>query len=193
GSTSFFPAKPLGCYGDGGALFTDDPKLDELFRTLRVHGGLKRGHFTHIGMTGRLDTLQAAVLNAKLPHFPREIALRKEAAERYDALLGDLCAIPQIDEGCVSTYAMYTIRIEERDKVAAALKEAGIPYGVYYDKVAYEQPAYQYLGVKKSACPVSERLGSEVISLPMHPWLQAADQERIADVIRKAKSKVAPV
>ncbi|MEX2362561.1 MAG: DegT/DnrJ/EryC1/StrS family aminotransferase, partial [Balneolaceae bacterium] len=148
GSTSFFPAKPLGCYGDGGALFTDDDTLAETMKAIRSHGGVKRHHHTHIGMNGRFDTLQAAVILGKWPHFEDEVKARREIGGRYSELLKDIATTPKVAEGNTHVYAQYTIRVDEnkRDEVVEKLKEAGIPVGVYYPKCFHEQPVFEYLG-----------------------------------------------
>lgn len=140
GSTSFFPAKPFGCYGDGGALFTNDDTLATAMRAIRVHGGETRHHHTHLGMNGRLDTMQAAILLAKFPHFPAEVVAREKIGERYSALLDGICLTPTIAPGNTHVYAQYTIRSVERDQLAHKLKEKGIPTAVYYPKCLHEQP-----------------------------------------------------
>src|SRR5262249_42652967 len=130
GSTSFFPAKPLGCYGDGGALFTDDDALAAKMRAIRTHGGQQRHHHPYLGMNGRLDTLQAAILLAKFHHFPGEVEARRQIGARYSALLKDICIIPEIAEGNTHVYAQYTIRSPERDALGEHLKKHGIPTGI---------------------------------------------------------------
>lgn len=185
-STSFFPAKPLGCYGDGGALFTDNDELAATLRVLRVHGGLDRNNFVHIGINGRFDTLQAAVINAKLPHFAQEIERREESARYYTKKLSSLVQTPVVPEDVTSTWAMYTIRHPERDAIAAHLKTKGIPTGIYYPKTCYEHPAYAYLGVKRGACPVAERASKEVLSIPMHAFLKTSDQDKVVEAIQES-------
>lgn len=188
-STSFFPAKPLGCYGDGGAVFTNDAAAIDILRSLRVHGqGADKYDNVRIGMNGRLDTIQAAVLLEKLAVFPDEIAARNRVAERYNAALGDVCVVPRVPEGLVSTWAQYTIRLRAgtRDKIAAALKSQGVPTAVYYVKPLHLQTAYAGYPVAGNGLPVSERLAGEVLSLPMHPYLDAATQDRIVEALRTA-------
>jgi len=185
-STSFFPAKPLGCYGDGGALFTDDDALNEKMRAIRTHGGLKRHHHPYLGMNGRLDTLQAAVLLAKLPHFPGEVAARERIGARYTELLRGVCTVPEVMPGNTHVYAQYTIRVPDRDRFGERLKAAGIPTAVYYPKCLHEQPVFAPLGYPWGAFPQSERASREVISLPMHPWLTETDQDRIVAAVRVA-------
>jgi len=179
GSTSFFPAKPLGCYGDGGALFTDDDILAEKMRAIRTHGGVKRHHHTLLGTNGRFDTLQAAVLMAKLPHFDQEIEARIRVGARYSSLLKGTCIVPAVASVNTHVYAQYTIRVLDRDSMGASLKAAGIPTAVYYPKCLHEQPVFAHLGYKWGDFPESEKASREVLSLPMHPFLDEADQDRV--------------
>lgn len=181
GSTSFFPAKPLGCYGDGGALFTNDPALAEKFRRLRNHGGIVRHEHLMIGTNGRFDTLQAAILLAKLPEFEAEIAARQKIGNRYSQLLHGVCQTPAILDGNTHVYAQYTIRLPERDRVAQRLKEKGIPTGVYYPKCLHQLPAFDYLGYREGEFPVAEQAAKEVLSLPMHPYLDEKTQDYIVE------------
>ncbi|MBN8920972.1 MAG: DegT/DnrJ/EryC1/StrS aminotransferase family protein, partial [Rhizobiales bacterium] len=188
-ATSFFPAKPLGCYGDGGAIFTDDAELAGVIRSLRVHGeGVDKYDNVRIGMNGRLDTVQAAVLIEKLKIFPREIAQRNVVAARYAAGLGDVVTVPAVREGSVSTWAQYTIRVAgaQRDAVAAALKAQGIPTAIYYYRPLHLQPAYKAFPSAGNGLPVCETLSAEVLSLPMHPYLDEATQDRIIVAVREA-------
>jgi UDP-2-acetamido-2-deoxy-ribo-hexuluronate aminotransferase len=184
-ATSFFPAKPLGCYGDGGMLFTDDQGLAEELRVFRNHGQKKRYYHEVIGCNSRLDTLQAAVLLAKLPHFEREIELRNQVAERYSEPLREAFITPRVRSGCTSVYAQYTLRTPQREKVLTALKQAGIPVAVHYPVPLHRQPAFAGLGYREGDFPVAERAAREVFSLPMHPFLTAADQEGIIRVLRQ--------
>jgi len=183
GSTSFFPAKPLGCYGDGGALFANDDEIAGKMRAIRTHGGVQRHHHPLLGTNGRFDTIQAAVLLAKLPHFDWEIKERGRIGARYSAALKGNCAVPAVAPGNTHVYAQYTIRIPERDKVAARLKARGIPTAVYYPKCLHEQPVFSMLGYNLGDFPVSEKASREVLSLPMHPFLTEADQDRIIDAV----------
>lgn len=185
-STSFFPAKPLGCYGDGGALFTDDDALNEKMRAIRTHGGLKRHHHPYVGMNGRFDTLQAAILLAKWPHFPAEVEARARLGARYSEALRSCCAVPEVKPGNTHVYAQYTIRVQERDRLGEKLKGAGIPTAVYYPKCLHEQPVYHYLGHGWGAFPKSEEASRHVISLPMHPWLSDTDQTLVIDTVCSA-------
>ncbi len=188
-STSFFPAKPLGCYGDGGAIFTDDGDLADVMRSLRVHGqGSDKYDNVRIGMNGRLDTMQAAILIEKLKIFPDEIDSRDRVAQRYNALLGDVAAVPGVPDGLTSVWAQYTLRIpgHDRDAVAAELKAAGIPTAIYYPKAVHQQTAYKTFPVAGNGLPVAERLATEVLSLPMHPYLAEDIQDRIVGAVRRA-------
>lgn len=186
GSTSFFPAKPFGCYGDGGSLFTDDDNLAEKMRAIRTHGGVKRHFHTLVGMNGRFDTIQAAILLAKLPTFPSEVAARERAGARYSELLWDFCETPSIRDGNTHVYAQYTIRARDRGALAVKLKEAGIPSAVYYPKCLHEQPVFASLGYKWGHFPVAEKASREVISLPMHPFLSEAEQDQIVEAVKSA-------
>lgn len=186
GSTSFFPAKPLGCFGDGGALFTDDDRLAQLMRAIRTHGGEKRHYHTVVGMNGRFDTLQAAVVLAKMPHFEDEVAARIRIGARYTEMLRDVCTCPTITAGNTHVYAQYTIRVPDREALGAKLKEQGIPTAVYYPKCLHEQPVFAPLGYEFGAFPESERASREVISLPMHPFLSEETQNQIVAAVRHA-------
>lgn len=184
GSTSFFPAKPLGCYGDGGALFTSDAALAERMAAIRTHGGVRRHYHPYIGTNSRLDTLQAAILLAKLPHFPAEVAARGRIGARYSQLLAGSCTVPEVMAGNTHVYAQYTIRHPERDALADSLRAAGIPSGVYYPKCIHEQPAFAELGYRAGDFPCSEQASREVLSLPMHPFLTDAQQDRVVTAVR---------
>jgi UDP-2-acetamido-2-deoxy-ribo-hexuluronate aminotransferase len=188
-ATSFFPAKPLGCYGDGGAVLTDDAELVHTIESLRVHGyGSDRYDNVRIGLTSRLDTIQAAVLIEKLKIFPEEIAARDVVARRYAEGLGDVVIVPQVPAGSTSVWAQYTIRVGGggREKFAAALKAEGIPTAIYYPIPLHRQQAYKHFPVGEGGVAVSDRLAAEVISLPMHAYLDAATQGRIIDAVRRA-------
>jgi UDP-2-acetamido-2-deoxy-ribo-hexuluronate aminotransferase len=186
GSTSFFPAKPFGCYGDGGALFTNDDQLAESMRLIRTHGSVVRHHHPIVGLNGRFDTIQAAILLAKFPHFPKEVQLREEIGARYTRLLKDTCETPKIQMGNTHVYAQYTIRIQDREKLQEKLQENGIPTAVYYPVCLHEQPVYAHLGYSRGSFPVAEKAGSEVLSLPMHPWLESEDQDKIVETIKQS-------
>jgi dTDP-4-amino-4,6-dideoxygalactose transaminase len=188
-ATSFFPAKPLGVYGDGGAMFTDDDELADVLRALRVHGeGRERYHCVRIGLNGRFDTIQAAVLIEKLKVFPEEIVARDRIARRYSAALADVVAVPRVRDGRTSVWAQYTIRLPRgrRDGFVVALKAQGIPTAVHYPKPVHRQPAYSHFPVADGRLAVSERLAEEVVSLPMHAYLDELTQDRIIDAARRA-------
>jgi dTDP-4-amino-4,6-dideoxygalactose transaminase len=191
-ATSFFPAKPLGCYGDGGAVLTDDDDLAARVKSVRVHGeSTDKYDAARIGMTGRLDTIQAAILIEKLKVFPDEIRARGEAAARYADGLGDVATVPRVGNESTSVWAQYTIRLApgRRDGLAAALKAEGIPTAIYYAKPLHRQAAYREFPVADGGVPVSERLADEVISLPMHAYLDQPTQGRIIDAVRRALAK----
>jgi len=188
-ATSFFPAKPLGCYGDGGAVFTDDDALAARVKSLRIHGeGADKYDPVRIGINGRLDTIQAAVLIEKLKIFPEEIAARDNIAARYSAALADVATVPRVGNESTSVWAQYTIRLApgRRDALAAALKAEGIPTAVYYAKPLHRQQAYSSYPVADGGAPVSDRLAEEVISLPMHAYLEPAVQDRIIAAVKRA-------
>jgi dTDP-4-amino-4,6-dideoxygalactose transaminase len=188
-ATSFFPAKPLGCYGDGGAIFTDDKDLAEVLRSLRNHGqGTDKYDNTRIGINGRLDTIQAAILIEKLKIFADEIEKRQVIARRYNDGLKDVATVPRVMDDCVSTWAQYTIKIGKgrRDAVAAALKERGIPTAIYYPKPLHQQTAYKHYPSAGNGLPVSDVIAQEVLSLPMHPYLAPDLQDRIIQATRDA-------
>ncbi len=186
GCTSFFPSKPLGCYGDGGACFTNDDGLAEAMREVRNHGQASRYRHVRLGINGRLDSMQAAVLLAKLEVFDQEIAQRAEAARRYDARLAKMVKTPRIAAGNTSVYAQYTIEADERDRVAEALRREGIPTAVHYPIPAHLQPAFAGLGYGVGEFPAAENAARRVLSLPMHPYLSAGEQERICAALECA-------
>ena len=187
-ATSFFPAKPLGCFGDGGAIFTDDAKFAETLRSVRVHGqGSDKYDNVRLGLTGRLDTIQAAVLIEKLKIFEDEIAARNAAAERYARGLGNVVTVPRLASGMTSVWAQYTIRLPagtDRNEFALALKAQGIPTAIYYPKSMHQQTAYRDFPVADGGLPASERLSCDVISLPMHAYLDEPTQERVIKAVR---------
>lgn len=188
-ATSFFPAKPLGCYGDGGAIFTDDADFASILRSVRVHGqGSDKYDNVRLGLTARLDTIQAAILIEKLKIFPAEIVARDRVAKRYNEALADVAVVPCVTSGNTSVWAQYTIRLPEgrRDTLAADLKAEGIPTTVYYPKPLHRQTAYRAYPVAGNGLPVSDKLSQEVISLPMHAYLDEATQDRIVEAVRNA-------
>jgi dTDP-4-amino-4,6-dideoxygalactose transaminase len=186
-STSFFPAKPLGCYGDGGATFTNDDELDTLLRSIRVHGqGSDKYENVRIGVNSRLDTIQAAVLLEKMTIFPEEIEMRDAVAKRYNDAFraSNRIVVPRVIDGAQSTWAQYTIQVPDRDKVQAALKAKGIPSAVYYPIPLSKQKGYRHF--PSAPTPVSEKVSKTVVSLPMHPYLDAATQDRIIAAVLEA-------
>ena len=191
-ATSFFPAKPLGCYGDGGAVLLEDETLAEILRSLRVHGqGRDKYENVRIGMNGRLDTLQAAILLEKLAVFPEELDLRQQVADRYAerlAPLENLVTVPTLAAGNTSAWAQYTIRLpaDMRDRVAAALSRARIASAIYYPVPLHRQPAYGDYPSVAGSDGTAERLAREVLSLPMHPYLDADSQDRVVETVAEA-------
>jgi len=189
-ATSFFPAKPLGCYGDGGAIFTDDPERVSVLTSLRVHGqGTDRYDNVRVGINGRLDTLQAAILIEKLAIFEDEIAARNRVAVRYSEGLRDVAETPRVVPGAVSAWAQYTIRLEHRDAVATALETHQVPTAIHYPKPLHLKSAYLGFPRPSEGLPVAERLAGEVLSLPMHPYLEPLVQDRIISAVREAIRK----
>lgn len=176
-TTSFFPAKPLGCYGDGGAVFTNDEMLANKMKSLRLHGQSKRYHHQYIGIGGRLDTIQAAVLNVKLRYYKKDLALRQEVAQKYTQALQNHAhlVLPYIKSDRTSAWAQYSIRVQNRDIVQETLKTAGIPTAVHYPMPLHLQECLGYLGYVKGDFPVSEIVANEIMSLPMNPYV--ADEE----------------
>lgn len=188
-TTSFFPAKPLGCYGDGGAILTDNDEHTALILSLRFHGkGSYKYDNVRIGVNSRLDTLQAAVLIEKLKVYAEEIEKRQLVAQRYTEALKDLVTTPYVMPDCVSTFAQYTIRVDadRRDAFQAALKAKGVPTTVYYPKPLHQQTAYKHFPVAGNGLPISERVAKEVVALPMHPYLDKATQDYIIEAVREA-------
>jgi len=186
-ATSFYPAKPLGCYGDGGAVFTDDDGLAALVTSLRVHGqGTDKYDNVRVGLNGRMDTLQAAILLEKLRVFPGEIERRNLIASRYSAGLARIVRVPELMEHTRSVWAQYTIHVPaaRRNGLAAALKARGIPTAVYYSVPLHRQTAYRAYPVAGNGLPVSERIADRVISLPMHPYLEESEQDRVIEAIK---------
>ena len=179
-ATSFFPAKPLGGYGDGGAIFTDNDGLAEVMRSLRIHGqGSHRYENVRLGLNARMDTLQAAILLAKLEVFDREAAARQEVARRYQDALQNIVQVPYVSPDGTSIWAQYSVLSDERAKWQAKLKEAGIPTAIYYPLPLHRQGAFTHLGYKNGDFPISERTCQLIFSLPMHPYLSIPDQQRI--------------
>jgi UDP-2-acetamido-2-deoxy-ribo-hexuluronate aminotransferase len=186
-TTSFFPAKPLGCYGDGGAIFTNSAETADVLRSIRAHGkGTGKYDIVRIGVNGRLDTLQAAILLPKLAIFEREIAARTKLAAHYDARLADAVTTPLREDGKASSWAQYSVLIDDRDDVQAKLRKAGIPTAVYYPLPMHLQPAYAGYGDGEGSLPVSESLAKRIMSLPMHPYMEEATADTICDALIEA-------
>ncbi|MDR1298190.1 MAG: DegT/DnrJ/EryC1/StrS family aminotransferase [Deltaproteobacteria bacterium] len=193
GATSFFPAKPLGCYGDGGAVFTDNSDLAEIIRSSRVHGtGGRRYEHVRLGLNSRLDTLQAAVLLVKFEAFPRELEARQVVADRYEqALLPAHPYIPAVPGGLRSSWAQYTVRVPEtrRQRIMELMRGDGVPTMIYYPKCLHLQPVFAYLGGRPGQLPAAEKASREVLSLPMHPWLEPAEQDLVVRSFLEALEK----
>lgn len=186
-TTSFFPAKPLGCFGDGGAVFTNDEELAIKIKSLRVHGQSKRYHHKYIGMGGRLDTIQAAILNVKLKYYAKDLNLRQKVAEKYTKSLNNenlKLITPRIIKNRTSAWAQYSIRIKNRDEVQYKLKEAGIPTAVHYPMPLHLQECFKYLEYKNGDFPISELVSNEIMSLPMNPYLNDEEILYITNVIK---------
>lgn len=193
GATSFFPSKPLGCYGDGGALFTDDASFAKRMREIRVHGEDRRYHHVRLGINGRMDTLQASILLAKLDIFPKEVEARQKIGARYtdlikkhletDASLSQVVSVPYIEPHNLSVYAQYTIEVLDRNSVQEHMNARNIPTAVHYPTVLHQQPVFLSAGVSRKDCPVSEFAASHVVSLPMHPYLNPEQQDAIVSVL----------
>src|SRR5271163_3973044 len=197
GCTSFFPSKPLGCYGDGGACFTSDDELAAKMRMLRNHGQEQRYHHLAIGLNGRMDTIQAAVLLAKLEVFDEEVKRRAEIGARYTELLRGAVKTPRIMEGNSSVYAQYTIEVDDRDDFQKEMKAHGVPTTVHYPEALPLQPAFAYMGHREGDFPVAEAAAKRVVSLPMHPYLAESDLAQIANAVvqcaRNAKETIGTV
>jgi UDP-2-acetamido-2-deoxy-ribo-hexuluronate aminotransferase len=191
GCTSFFPSKPLGCYGDGGAIFTSDDELAGAMREIRVHGQSRRYVHTRIGVGGRMDTLQCAIVLAKLERFEWELAQRTKVAARYDALLSGRIGMVARMPARTSAYAQYTVVVEERERIQAALQAAGIPTAVHYPVPIHRQPAYAHLS-SPDCCPVAVEMASKVISLPMGPYLSPESAHTVAATLLRAAGVALP-
>ncbi|PWH83885.1 aminotransferase DegT [Algibacter marinivivus] len=187
GCTSFFPAKPLGCFGDGGALFTDDENLADKIKSMRIHGQTERYIHKYVGIGGRLDTLQAAVLLEKLKYYDNDIKRRHNVAMYYNQKFGNSIIRPFIKKENTSVWAQYSIRIKKRDTLQVKLKEKGIPTAVHYPKPLHLQECFGYLGYKKGAFPVSEKISNEIMSLPMNPYIT---NEEINYIVNEIKSLI---
>lgn len=183
-TTSFFPAKPLGCFGDGGAVFTNDDALAAKMISLRVHGQSKRYHHQYIGMGGRMDTLQCAIVNVKLKYYAKDLALRQKVASIYTTTLENKdLVIPFVDSNATSTFAQYSVRVKNRDEVQAKLKEQGIPTAVHYPMPLHLQECFSYLDHKKGDFPICEQVSDEIMSLPMNPYVTDEEIKYISNHI----------
>jgi UDP-2-acetamido-2-deoxy-ribo-hexuluronate aminotransferase len=187
--TSFFPSKPLGCFGDGGACFTNDGDLAARMKEIRVHGQSKRYHHTSLGINGRLDTIQAAVLLEKMALFPEEVEMRQEVAHRYQRLLPEQVRKPIISQHNTSVYAQYTIQVKHREALQNHLQQRGIPTAVHYPAGLHQQPIFKTLYPGNQSFPITEQAAQEVISLPMHPYLTQSDQEKISNAVEEFLSE----
>jgi len=186
-TTSFYPAKPLGCYGDGGALFTNDDEIAERLRSILIHGaGASRYEHERVGLNGRFDTIQAAILLQKLTIFDEEVALRSAVAEEYSRLLKDRVVTPPVSNRADPVWAQYTIRLAERDRVAGLLRQAGIPTAIYYPLPLHRQRPYRDYPSAGDGLPASSAAAGEVLSLPMHPYLDGESVSRVADALLTA-------
>ncbi len=194
GATSFFPSKPLGCYGDGGALFTNDDALAKSMREIRVHGQDRRYHHPRLGVCGRLDTLQAAILLAKMDIFDDEVVARGRAGEHYAALIAEKFGTgasarvraPTVERFNTSVYAQYTVEVEQREIVETRMKTAGVPTAVHYPLALHMQPVFKHLGYHEGDFPLSEAAARRVLSLPMHPYLTDAQQVQVVEALAQA-------
>lgn len=186
GCTSFFPSKPLGGYGDSGACFTNDDELAQKMLEIRIHGQNARYCHSRIGINGRMDTIQAAILLEKLKLFPDEIILRQRVAKRYDELLAGITQTPFVHPDNTSIYAQYTIQVTDRTVIQNELQKANIPTAVHYPIAMHQQLALSHLQHKTGSFPLSEQASQQVISLPMHPYLQQDDQEKVVSAIKQA-------
>jgi UDP-2-acetamido-2-deoxy-ribo-hexuluronate aminotransferase len=179
-ATSFFPAKPLGCYGDGGAVFTDNDELAGVLRSIRVHGqGVHKYDNVRVGINGRLDTLQAAILLAKLDLFPQEVEDRQRVADAYSHGLKGVVEVPYVAPDCTSIWAQYSVLSDRRAELQGKLQEAGVPTAVYYPLPLHLQGAFTHLGHRKGEFPISEKASERIFSLPMHPYLEVQKQKMI--------------
>lgn len=182
-TTSFFPAKPLGCYGDGGAIFTNDDDLARSIAEIRNHGQSKRYNHTSLGYNSRLDTLQAAILLEKLSVFPKEVELRQSVAMRYEEHFRGKIKTTKVKEGYKSVFAQYTVEVENRDNFIAKMKEDGIPTAVHYPVPIHHQPIFKKLGYGKIDMPLADNASQKVVSLPMHPYMHSAEQDKVIEAV----------
>jgi UDP-2-acetamido-2-deoxy-ribo-hexuluronate aminotransferase len=182
-TTSFFPSKPLGCYGDGGAVFTNNDEYAEKIKMLRLHGQNKRYHHKYIGLGARLDTIQAAVLLAKLPYYVGEIKARQAVAQKYSNNLESIVTTPSVKKGRTSTWAQYTVRVDNRGRVQEKFNKGGVPTAVHYPMPLHLQECFKYLGLKEGDHPVSEQITRDVVSLPMNAFLRDKELGSIVRIL----------
>lgn len=181
-TTSFFPSKPLGCYGDGGAIFTDDDDMADIIRSIRAHGGSNQGKYDNVrvGMNARLDTIQAAILIEKLKIFPGELISRQAIAGRYTELLSDVVTTPSVPDGYLSAWAQYTIATNQREQLSEYLNGYGVPTQIYYPKPLHKQLPYKGSQAVSGELPITDKLSQTLMSLPMHPYLETETQDKIS-------------
>ena len=184
-TTSFFPSKPLGCYGDGGAVFTNNEEYANKIKLLRVHGQNKRYHHKYIGIGGRLDTMQAAILLAKLPYFKKELKDRQKVADHYTNSLSKILQTPVIKPNRSSAWAQYTLRVKNRDALQLKLKKNDVPTSVFYPIPLHLQECFQYLGHQQGNFPISEKASNEVMSIPMNPFLTDDQIDYVINMLRE--------
>jgi UDP-2-acetamido-2-deoxy-ribo-hexuluronate aminotransferase len=189
-STSFYPSKPLGSFGDGGMLFTDDDALAEQLRLIRTHGSVARDSYHHLGMNSRLDAIQAAVVRVKVVHLEEELAARRRIADFYNEQLAECCVVPKETAGSRHAWGVYTVRSHDRDGLQSALREQGVPSVVYYAYCLHLQPIFRDLGYSEGDFPVAEQMANEVLSLPMHPWLTHKECEQVVGAVQNAHQPV---
>ncbi len=185
GVTSFFPTKPLGCYGDGGAVFTNREDLAEKINALRVHGASERYNHQHVGINGRLDELQAAILLAKLPYFDQELQMRRKVAAYYSEHLHQVFQIPHTLPYNTHSFALYVLRSENRKEIVSLLEQQQVPVGLYYPLCVHQQPAYAHLGFPEGSLPHAEKAAREVFSLPMHPFLKKEELDQVIGTLKQ--------
>ena len=188
GCTSFFPSKPLGGYGDSGACFTDDDVLAERLLEIRIHGQNARYSHSRIGINGRMDTIQAAILIEKMKLFPDEIAMRQRVAQRYEQLLSEIVKTPTIMPGNTSVFAQYTIEVPNRDAFQKQMQTLGVPTAVHYPIAMHQQQALNYLGYRSGDFPCAEKASNQVVSLPMHPYITIEEQQKVAQAVKESLS-----
>jgi UDP-2-acetamido-2-deoxy-ribo-hexuluronate aminotransferase len=187
-TTSFFPAKPLGCFGDGGAVLTNDDELASKIKMLRVHGQDRRYHHKYIGLGARMDTIQCSIVNVKLKYYKKDLTLRQEVAQKYNQQLPNNIIKPLIKENRISAFAQYSIRVKNRDDLQQKLKKEGIPTAIHYPIPLHLQECFDYLGYKEGDFPIAEKISKEILSLPMNPYLRDEEIEYIVKYLKRSLS-----